>query len=151
MRGCLATDVISRTFSIGIASTPWGRPKSMHRVMVSVNGRRIVKRVPRPASVSTSIVPLSAAIRVRTMSMPTPRPEMSDTRAAVLNPGWKMSSTSSRSPSASATSAATMPRWTAICRTRPVSMPPPSSSTVMKTLLPRCDAASRTVATSGLP
>ena len=59
----------------------------MQRVIVRVSGRRMVNVVPTPAFESTEIVPLSRLIFVRTISMPTPRPEMSETVAAVLKPG----------------------------------------------------------------
>ena len=43
-----------------------------------------------PAVDATSIVPLSAEIALCTMSMPTPRPEISVIAAAVLKPGCQM-------------------------------------------------------------
>ena len=42
--------------------------------MATVSGSRIRKRVPRPASVWTSISPPRRLMFVRTTSMPTPRP-----------------------------------------------------------------------------
>ena len=119
--------------------------------MASVSGRRMMNVDPSPSFVSTSIDPLSASIRVRTMSMPTPRPEMFEICFAVLNPGCQMKSVSSRGLREAACSAETSPRATARSRIFSTSIPPPSSLIEMMTLLPRCEADSRTVAISGLP
>ena len=59
-------------------------------MIARVSGSRIVKVVPRPGSVRTSTVPFRFSIRLLTMSMPTPRPEMSVTASAVLRPGCQI-------------------------------------------------------------
>ncbi|CRZ41267.1 Uncharacterised protein [Vibrio cholerae] len=50
----------------------------------------MVKRLPRPNSESTSICPPSSSMLRLTTSIPTPRPEMSETCSAVENPGAKI-------------------------------------------------------------
>ncbi len=46
--------------------------------------------VPWPGTERTSTVPLRFSIRLLTMSMPTPRPEISVMVSAVLRPGCQM-------------------------------------------------------------
>jgi hypothetical protein len=68
-------------------------------VIASVNGRRMVKRVPMPRSERTSSVPPSWRTSLATTSMPTPRPAASVTREAVLKPGCRMRRSASPSVS----------------------------------------------------
>src|SRR5689334_20961684 len=49
-------------------------PKSGAWLLRSANGRRIVKRVPLPASLSTEIVPLCASMMCLTSDKPSPLP-----------------------------------------------------------------------------
>ena len=57
--------------------------------MASVSGILMVKVVPAPATDFRSTVPPICSILLRTTSMPTPRPEMLVTSAAVEKPGEK--------------------------------------------------------------
>ena len=82
--------MISRTFSTGAAKTACSIRKSMQRAMASVSGRRMTNALPFPGVDSTSIDPFRDSIFVRTISMPTPRPEIFETAAAVLKPGFQM-------------------------------------------------------------
>jgi len=58
-------------------------------MIANVRGIRILRLVPSPGLLCTSIVPPIFSIFVLTTSMPTPRPEMFEIRSAVLNPGRK--------------------------------------------------------------
>ena len=55
-----------------------------------VSGRLIVKVDPRPGATMIVMRPPSAWIERLTTSMPTPRPEMSETTEAVEKPGRKI-------------------------------------------------------------
>jgi hypothetical protein len=87
---------------------------------------------------STSMVPLSRLTIVwRTTSMPTPRPEISETWAAVENPAAKIRPRAAASVIAVASSAVTRPRSTARALSLAGSSPRPSSETRISTWLPR--------------
>ena len=68
-------------------------------VIASVNGRRIVKRVPWPGVDSMNSAPPSFFTSVATTSMPTPRPACCVRRSAVLKPGSRISCSASSSVS----------------------------------------------------
>ena len=88
----------------------------------SVSGSVSTNVCPCPARSTTSTRPPSAAISLRTTSMPMPRPgNLRDACVAVENPGWNRHSISCASVGDA--SAATMPCATARSRTRAKSMP----------------------------
>jgi hypothetical protein len=105
-------------------------------MIASVSG--IVSRqvVPLPRVDSTSTEPPMRSMLVFTTSIPTPRPDTLVTFWAVEKPGWKTSIITSRGSSWVACSAVTMPRATAVWRTRSTSMPAPSSLTSTVTCPP---------------
>ena len=115
----------------------------------SVSGRLIVKVEPRPSRELIEIRPPSDWIDRRTTSIPTPRPEMSDTVAAVEKPGMKMML--SISSSLITASGAISPLVIALSRTRARLIPAPSSDTSITMRPDRCSAASRTTPSAGLP
>ena len=84
-------------------------------MIASVSGSVIWIVVPWPGVDSTSTVPPSFSMFVRTTSMPTPRPLTSVIFSAVEKPGWKISRTVSRSPMRPACSAVMTPFSTAFC------------------------------------
>ena len=98
-------------------------------MIASVSGNLIVKRVPWPGAVSTSKTPLRRVMLRLTTSMPTPRPETSETTSAVEKPGVKISSMISRSVRRS--SAEIKPCLMPRARTFSRLIPPPSSETSM--------------------
>ena len=59
-------------------------------MIARVSGSRMVNVVPWPRTLRTSTAPLRFSIRLLTMSMPTPRPEISVMVSAVLRPGCQM-------------------------------------------------------------
>ena len=65
--------------------------------MARVRGSTTLKVEPFPTSVTTFTSPESFSIFVFTTSIPTPRPEISETSAFVENPGWKTKLTNSSS------------------------------------------------------
>src|SRR5437870_3113851 len=84
------------TDATGTASTS---PPALTRkasAIAMVSGSLMVKRVPAPTSVSTSMSPPSRVTLVRTTSMPTPRPAAVVTLCAVLKPGRKIRSGGAR-------------------------------------------------------
>ena len=111
----------------------------------------MVNVVPWPKIERTSTVPLRFSIRLLTMSMPTPRPEISVIVSAVLMPGCQINAISSRSVSSRASALLTSPLATILSRIFSQLMPRPSSLTVITTLLPRWEASSDTVPARGLP
>ena len=64
----------------------------MPSMMANVRGSLRLKTDPLPASEVISTLPRSFSMFLRTTSMPTPRPEMSDTTATVEKPAWKIMS-----------------------------------------------------------
>ena len=91
----------------------------------------MVKAVPRPRALVTSMRPPIACISVRTTSMPTPRPASSVTEPAVDSPDMKTSWTCSASESAC--SGVSSPLSMALARSRSRSRPAPSSLTMSTT------------------
>ena len=85
--------------------------------------------MPRPRVETTSTVPPSDSMVARTASMPTPRPEISDTDAAVESPAWKISAATCSGGRSSATWCGSRPASTARRRTASRSIPAPSSRT----------------------
>ena len=152
MRRSLGPSVaITCTALTGTASASPAARTSSASVTSTVSGRRSEKRVPAPGSVDTSTSPLRRPTLVRTMSMPTPRPAVVVTSAAVLKPGRKIRSSASLSDIAAAASAVTKPCATARRRSRSASMPRPSSATSTTTNAPRWLAVSETTPAAGLP
>ena len=75
---------------MGIENIPFRNLTSKQRMIARVKGSRILKSVPWPGLDFTSTVQKRSAIRLLTISMPTPRPEMSVIFSAVLKPGCQM-------------------------------------------------------------
>src|SRR5262249_16270451 len=90
-------------------------------------GSQMRKRPNPPTVVDTPTLPPSSWIRLRTMSMPTPRPASRVTWSWVEKPAMKMSESARRSSSAAACSAVIRPRLTAACLSFSASSPRPSS------------------------
>ena len=111
-------------------------------MIARVTGRVIENLVPLPTSVVTSIMPLSLAMLVLTMSMPTPRPETSLACSRVEKPGAKMRLMASVGAMLAASSGLMRFLRAARSRMRSQSMPLPSSSTSMTTRLPFWNARS---------
>ena len=122
------------TESSGIAYNSSPTRTSSAWMMANVKGNLIVKRVPCPGDVSTSKTPLRRLMLRLTTSMPTPRPDTSETTSAVENPGVKISSMISRSLKRS--SAEISPCLIPRARTLSRLIPPPSSETSMMIWLP---------------
>ena len=116
-----------------------------------VIGRSSRTVVPVPTRLASETRPPICSITVRTTSMPMPRPEISETSAAVENPGAKTRSITRSSVSAVSSSAGTNPFSEAFRRTTAGSMPRPSSLTSIRNLSPIRDASIDIVAVSGFP
>ncbi len=101
--------------------------------MARVRGIRSVKVVPWPGVERMSILPRNLVMFFATTSMPTPRPEMLVTTAAVEKPGWRIRLSNSFSSGTSP--GLTSPFWIAFSRMRSRLRPAPSSSTSI-TMLP---------------
>ena len=127
------------------------QPTMSAGTMASVSGRRMMMRVPWPSRLSSSTWPPNFSMLVLTTSIPTPRPEMSLTAAAVENPAAKMSWSASESVIRDAWSAVMMPFSMALDLSRSGSMPPPSSRTSICTRPARWAAESRMVPQDFLP
>ena len=123
---------VSRTCVSGSAYRSVPDRASSARTIASVIGKRIVIVVPSPATLLSSTEPPSARAFACTTSIPTPRPERSDTCSAVENPGCAMSRNRALS-STSRVASSTRPRARARARTSDRSMPRPSSLTRMST------------------
>ncbi len=119
--------------------------------MARVRGSRSRVLVPRPTSLSMSMLPPRFSMFVRTTSMPTPRPEMSLTFSAVEKPGAKTSRVASRSSKRAACSAVMTPFSTAFARIRWGSMPRPSSRISRFTWPPSWKARTSSRPARGLP
>ena len=100
-------------------------------VIARVSGIFSVKLVPLPGTVVSEIAPPIASILSRTMSMPTPRPEMLVTAAAVEKSGAKINRPTSSSESSLASLADTSPLAIAFSQIFCTSRPRPSSETSM--------------------
>jgi hypothetical protein len=107
--------------------------------------------VPLPTADSSSTLPPAPSTCVRTTSIPTPRPEISVTLAAVLKPGRNTRSSASRALMAEASAAVSTPFLMACRLSLSGSMPPPSSSMEMETIPPSCEARTVSVPPRGLP
>ena len=94
--------------------------------------------MPRPRSDLSEIRPPISWMLLRTTSMPTPRPEMSEIVSAVEKPGTKMRLLISSSVSVA--SGPTSPCSRAFLSTRSELMPAPSSRISMTIRPPRCSA-----------
>ena len=105
--------------------------------------------MPRPRSDLSDIRPPMSWMLLRTTSMPTPRPEMSEIVSAVEKPGSMMRLLISSSLSMA--SAPTRPFSRAFLSTRSELIPAPSSLISMTMRPPRCSAESRIVPSSFLP
>ena len=119
--------------------------------MASVSGREITKREPLPGSEWISILPLSFSMLVLTTSMPTPRPERSDTASLVENPGSRISARLARSSRLAASSARRSPFSTALLRITSGRMPFPSSVTSIRMWSPSWRAERQILALRDLP
>jgi hypothetical protein len=123
----------------------------MMRETAMLNGKVSSTVVPAPLRLVNATRPPDFSTPLRTTSMPTPRPERSDTALAVEKPGANTSITASSSGSAAARSLSSRPFSTALRRTISGSMPLPSSLTRMMTLSLSCSACRRMVPCGGLP
>ena len=100
--------------------------------MASVSGILMVKVVPAPGTDFSSTVPPICSILVRTTSMPTPRPEMLVTFAAVEKPGAKMKlQICGLGIFAASSASVAKPCSSALALMRAVSRPRPSSAISM--------------------
>ena len=124
---------------------------SAARSTLSVTGSCSENVVPMPILLSTRTVPEVDVTIWCTTSRPTPRPEISVTCLAVLKPGRKRKSNSSRSLSRLARSAGCIPRSTTLRRMDSASMPRPSSTTRTISWPAWCRASTTIRACSGLP
>lgn len=120
-------------------------------MMASVSGILIFRVVPRPTLESMSSRPLIFSTLVLTTSMPTPRPLMLVTAAAVENPGRKTRSSASRSDIFTAWSWEIRPFSTALALTLSGSMPAPSSRISMWTWPSSWKARSSNLPSGALP
>ncbi len=91
----------------------------------------MMKVVPWPGLLCTSIAPPMRSIFARTTSMPTPRPETAVTAGAVEKPARKMNICTCRSGIAANSAALARPLARAWARIRSTGRPPPSSPTSM--------------------
>jgi hypothetical protein len=123
------TSRMRSTFEIGIATRSSAMPTSSTRCTAAVIGTRSVVVVPCPRSVRSRTSPPSPSTVAFTASMPTPRPETSETPLAVESPGWKMKRTTSSGGRSEARSSWISPAATARRQTEARSMPRPSSAT----------------------
>ncbi len=120
-------------------------------MIARVRGSLMINVLPAPSSDSISTIPFSLVMFVRTTSMPTPRPEMLVTFAAVLNPGAKIRLKASRTDISRACVSVIRPRSSAFALSFSGSMPWPSSRIAMTMWFPSCSAVTRTVPRAGLP
>ena len=110
----------------------------MPSITASVSGSASVIVMPRPRSDLSEIRPPISWMLLRTTSMPTPRPEMSEIVSAVENPGAMMRLLTSSSVSVA--SGPRSPRSRAFLSTRSELIPAPSSRIWMMIRPPRCSA-----------
>ena len=99
--------------------------------IASVSGILMIKLVPAPAADFSSTVPPICSILLRTTSMPTPRPEMLVTCAAVEKPGAKMKLQISPSDLPTRSASLARPVSMALALMRAASRPRPSSAISM--------------------
>ena len=119
--------------------------------MASVSGSLMRKRLPRPGSESISTLPPSRSRLVLTTSMPTPRPETSETFSAVERPGRKMSAALSLSDNPFTFSGVINPFLRALAAILAGSRPLPSSPISITTWPASWKARSRTTPSVRLP
>ena len=119
---------ISRTIDRGTASGWSPTLTSSTGRIARVRGRLITNVVPLPRVERISMVPLSFWMLVRTTSMPTPRPETSDTWLAMEKPGRNTRLKLWRSSMVLASSSVMRPFSSALARSRSAFMPRPSSA-----------------------
>ncbi len=100
--------------------------------MAIVRGRVMVTVVPAPGVERTRRLPLISSTARFTASMPTPRPEMSETMRAVLNPGRKMKPRMRSALAEGASSRLIRPFSRAFLSIASLSRPRPSSATSMQ-------------------
>src|SRR5664279_3181574 len=115
----------------------------------SVSGKLMVKVEPCCGFDRIEMRPPSAWMDSRTTSMPTPRPEMSETADAVEKPGRKIRLSISSSDRGA--SAAMRPFAAASDLTRARSIPAPSSAILITIRPDRCNAERWTKPSSGFP
>ena len=123
----------------------------MAEVVAMTSGAVRAMLTPRPGRLSSAIEPPIASTLVRTMSRPTPRPEIVLTLPAVVKLGRNTNCSAEGSSSAPMRSCVPMPSATARSRTFAASMPRPSSRTVMVTLAASRRAETRISPVSGFP
>ncbi|EKD83147.1 MAG: hypothetical protein ACD_39C00859G0001 [uncultured bacterium] len=126
---------ISTTFSCGIAKISPLVERMSEGIMARVRGSLIRKEEPLPSSEMISTLPPRLSMLALTTSMPTPRPESSETCSAVDRPGRKTRFCFSLADKPRAFSTDSMPRSMAFAQTFSPSMPRPSSLTSMITRL----------------
>src|SRR6185437_13622066 len=143
MRDTACTDVIGTANVVSPARTV------IACVTASVNGKRMLKTVPRPRSDSMVSEPPRCRISLATTSMPTPRPDNWLTSLAVENP--VCSTKLNNSLSEIGTSGCSKPRSIALARIASRSKPAPSSDTRTSTSVPWRPTVMVTVPSIGLP
>ena len=134
--------------------TAYTSPAARHRkarVTVTAGGRSISKVVPAPRRERIDSRPPSFCTRVRTTSMPTPRPEMSVVRTAVERPGMVISINASSSLRRSAASRVMKRFSSATRRSACGSIPRPSSEARRQTRSSRRDSSISMRPAAGLP
>ena len=141
----------STTASCGMAKRSPPASTISAETIARVSGILSVKLTPTPGTERTSMVPPIWSILVRTTSMPTPRPEMLVTAAAVEKPGAKMNFWICASLSLSSSASVASPCASALALMRSVLRPRPSSATWMTMKPPSCQADRRMRPRSGLP
>ena len=123
---------ISFTEESGIAKVESATSTSTAEMIAMVRGRVIVTVVPARGEERTRRLPFISSTAYFTASIPTPRPEISDTRSAVLNPGRNMNPRIRCVLAVRASSLPINPFSTAFFRTALRSSPRPSSETSMQ-------------------
>ena len=141
----------STTLACGTAKTSPQQVTTSAGTMARVSGMASRTTVPAPGSDEISSEPRICLMLEATTSIPTPRPEILVTSAAVEKPGSRISSTISDSVISATWAVVTNRFSTADAATFWGSMPRPSSLTSMMTWPPSCTAESRMVPTGSLP
>ena len=121
------------------------------RAMMMLNGRVKRTAVPFPGSLAIVTRPPIRATAERTASIPTPRPEICVTVAAVEKPGEKIKSIASASLIAANSSGEAMFWRAAVRRSFATSMPAPSSDISTMTRSPSRSPRSRISPIGGFP
>ena len=147
----VGTRTLSTMLSIGTPKTSWSTSIIITRCTDIDSGSEMVTLVPRPGSLETAMVPPVRRTMVRTTSMPTPRPERSETCSAVDSPASMISCSASSSLMLAKRASSIRPRSKALCLTFSTSMPRPSSEISMITRSSACLAFSLRTPSSGFP